>query len=134
MTAKIMIQANEQITCPHCEQKFQVRDAIAEHLIDQHEADYLKELDDNKERMRAELRRELERSLRKDKQKEIEALQQQLLDSKESGDNLKRRLEREKQKAAEAALEQFREDELELKEKLERQTQQLASFRQQENR
>ncbi len=132
MTAKIMIQANEQITCPHCEQKFQVRDAIAEHLIDQHEADYLKELDDNKEQIRTELRRELERSLVKDKQKEIEALQQQLLDSKESGDNLKRRLEREKQKAAEAALEQFREDELELKEKLERQTQQLATFRQHE--
>lgn len=132
MTSKLILNANDNITCPHCEREFPIRDAVAKHLIEQHEADYLKQLNDSKEQMTAELRRELERSVVKDKQREIEELQQQLVDSKEGSEKLLSRLEKEKKKAAAAALEQFREDELELKEKLERQTQQLATFRQQE--
>ncbi len=42
MTTKITINSNEQITCPHCEEQFSLKDAIAHQLIEEHEGEYQK--------------------------------------------------------------------------------------------
>lgn len=132
MSAKIIINSDDHITCPHCDTQFQLRDGIASHLIEKHEADFLQQLEKSKSGLEEQIRKELERSLVKDKESQIEELTQQLQDSSEVAKRLEQRIEREKQKAAELAIENMKLESDELKHSIAMQKEQIAEFRNRE--
>ncbi|WP_334031164.1 DUF2130 domain-containing protein [Alteromonas sp. P256] len=132
MSAKIIINSDDHITCPYCDTQFQLRDGIASHLIEKHETDFLKQLEESKSGLEEQIRKELERSLVKDKESQIEELTQQLQDSSEAAKRLAQRIEREKQKAAELAIENMKLESDELKHSIAMQKEQIADFRNRE--
>lgn len=132
MSAKIIINSDDDITCPHCDTKFQLRDGIASHLIEKHEADLIEKLEESKTGLEEQIRKELERSLVKDKESQIEELTQQLQDSSEVAKRLEQRIEREKQKAADLAIESMKGESDELKHLLATQKKHIEDFRSRE--
>lgn len=132
MSVKIIINSDDHITCPHCDTQFQLRDGIASHLIEKHETDFLQQLEESKSGLEEQIRKELERSLVKDKESQIEELTQQLQDSSEAAKRMEQRIGREKQKAAELAIENMKLESDELKHSIAMQKEQIADFRNRE--
>jgi hypothetical protein len=132
MKTTIIINADDKITCPHCEETFELRDGIANHLIEQHEAKYEQQLQESKVSLAAKIKSELERSFVKDKQAQIEELSKQLADSGEAAKRLEQRIEAEKKKAAAFAVKTLKQETEELQQSIDRQTEQIDDFRSKE--
>ncbi len=62
MSNKIIINSNETITCPHCEEQFALKDAIAHQLIEQHESDYQSMVNKELETIRASALKDAEKT------------------------------------------------------------------------
>ena len=128
MSNKIIINSNESITCPHCDQPFALKDAIAHQLIEQHENDYQKELED----IRNAAIKDAEKTAAKDYQKTIAELNEKLTESNESTEALKLRIEAEKKNVEERVRESMLLDAQTLKDSLVAKDKQLAQFREEE--
>ena len=132
MASKIIINSNETIVCPHCEEQFALKDAIAHQLIEQHENDYQKMVTKELETLRASAAKDAEKTAAKSFQKTISELTEKLVESNESADALKLRIETEKKKVEERVRESMQVESQTLKESLDAKDKQLAQFRQEE--
>jgi hypothetical protein len=132
MPANIMLLDEDKISCPNCDQSFKLKDGIAAHLIEKHEAEYDSLLEKSKNEMSAKIKAQLERSLVKDKLDQIEELNRQLVDKDQDKARLETRMEQEKKKAADAAVESMKQESVELQESLARKNEQITGFREQE--
>ena len=98
MTSKIILNANDSITCPHCDTDFHVKDAIAKHLIEQHENEYEQLLSQQLTSLKAQATKEAEKSASKVFEQKLAQLNEQLEDSKQSAEILNAKIESEKAK------------------------------------
>jgi hypothetical protein len=132
MTAKIVINSNEQITCPHCEEQFALKDAIAHQLIEEHEGEYQKMIQHELVSIRETAIKEAEKQASKSFNKTIAALTEQLNDSKESEKSFQLQITSEKKKAEQRVRESMALETQALQESLEAKDEQLTQFRKQE--
>ena len=132
MSNKIIINSNESITCPHCDEQFALKDAIAHQLIEQHESDYQTMVKQERESIRTSAIKDAEKTAAKDYQKTIAELNEKLTESNESTEALKLRIEAEKKSVEERVRESMQLDAQTLKDSLEVKDKQLAQFREEE--
>jgi hypothetical protein len=132
MSNKIIINSNETITCPHCEEQFALKDAIAHQLIEQHESDYQSMVNKELETIRVSALKDAEKTAAKSYQETISNLNEKLVESNESAVALKLRIEAEKKKVEEQTRESMSLESQSLKESLKAKDKQLAQFREEE--
>jgi hypothetical protein len=132
MSNKIIISANESITCPHCEAQFVLKDAIAHQIIEQHETDYKRMISSELEAIRSAVVKDAEQNASKDYKKIITELNDKLTESNESAESLKSRLESEKQKIEMRVREAMELEAQSLQESLNAKEEQLEQFRKEE--
>ncbi|MDC9725026.1 MAG: DUF2130 domain-containing protein [Gammaproteobacteria bacterium] len=129
MSQKIILNADDSITCPHCDKAFPLAEGLSHHLIEQYEDEYEAML--NKERAELEQRvsKEQERKSAKQYQTKLDDLKEQLQESNELQKKAKTQLEMAKKKAAEQAREDADAQLAELKDELSNKDKKLVEFR-----
>ena len=129
MSQKIILNADDSITCPHCDKAFPLADGLSHHLIEQYEDEYEAML--NKERAELEQRvsKEQQRKSAKQYQTQLDGLKEQLQESNELQKKSKTQLEAAKKKAAEQAREDADLQLRELKDELTNKDKKLVEFR-----
>lgn len=132
MTQKIILDPQEQITCPHCDKQFALQDALTHQLIDRFEADYEKTLATERELLQARLSREIERKQTREFEAKLEKLNAELEDSKHQAQSAQKQLETAKAKAAETARQEALQEAKALQEELAAKDKKLADYRESE--
>ena len=129
MSQKIILNADDSISCPHCEKSFPLAEGLSHHLIEQYEDEYEAML--NKERVELEQRvsKEQERKSAKQYQTQLANLKEQLQESNDLQKKSKSQLELAKKKAAEQAREDADLQLTELKDELSNKDKKLVEFR-----
>ena len=129
MSQKIILKADDSISCPHCEKTFPLAEGLSHHLIEQYEDEYEAML--NKERAELEQRvsKEQERKSAKQYQTQLDNLKEQLQESTDLQKKSKAQLEVAKKKAAEQAREDADLQLAELKDDLLNKDKKLGEFR-----
>ena len=89
MTSKLILNAEDQIACPHCNSEFPLKDAIAKHLIERHEGEYQQLLSRELSHLQKQAADEAEKSVAKQFKKQLSILEEQLAESQESAVTLK---------------------------------------------
>ena len=130
MTNKIILDPQEVITCPHCEQQFALRDALTHQLIDRYESEYETMLAEEREALRLRIGKELERKQAREFELQLADLKEKLEDeSRQQADSAKKQLESAKTKAAELARTEALQEARLLQEELAEKNKKLAEFR-----
>jgi hypothetical protein len=132
MTTKLILNANDNITCPHCNSEFLLKDAIAKHLIEQHEGEYQQLLDKELADLQRQAISVAEKSAAKLFKQQIEELQEKLIESQENSKSLKSRIASERLKVEATVRESIKLEQQALEDSLESKEQQLEQFRKQE--
>lgn len=132
MNSKIILNAEDQIACPHCNSEFPIREAIAKHLIEKHEDEYQQLLSKELVSLQDQAAKYAEKSIAKTFKKQIETLQEQLAESQDSAKSLQARIAEEKKKAEDKIRESVKLEHDALEESLKSKEEQLAKFREQE--
>jgi len=129
VSQKIILKADDSISCPHCEKAFPLAEGLSHHLIEQYEDEYEAML--NKERAELEQRvsKEQERKSAKQYQTQLDTLKEQLQESNDLQKKSKVQLETAKKKAAEQAREDADLQLAELKDELSNKDKKLVEFR-----
>ncbi|WP_207063399.1 DUF2130 domain-containing protein [Motiliproteus sp. SC1-56] len=129
MANKIILDPQEQITCPHCEQQFALRDAITHQLIDRYEDEYEAMLATEREALEKRIAKELARKQAREFESKISELKEKLEDSQAQEIKSKKQLEAAKIKAAESARAEALEEAKALQDELAEKDKKLAEFR-----
>lgn len=132
MNSKIILNAEDQIACPHCNSEFPIKEAVAKHLIEKHEDEYQQLLSKELVSLQEQAAKEAEKSIAKTFKKQIETLQEQLAESQDSAKSLQARIAEEKKKAEDKIRESVKLEHDALEESLKSKEEQLAKFREQE--
>ena len=132
MNSKIILNADDQIACPHCNSEFPIKEAVAKHLIEKHEDEYQQLLSKELVSLQEQAAKDAEKSIAKTFKKQIETLQEQLAESQDSAKSLQARIAEEKKKAEEKIRESVKLEHDALEESLKSKEEQLAKFREQE--
>lgn len=132
MNTKIVINSNEDITCPHCSAQFELKDAIAHQLIEQHEDAYHSMMQKELDSIRLDALKNAEKQASKSFNITIADLTEQLSDSKESAQSLKKQITTEKTKAEERVRETMLLEAESLQASIKSKDEQLEQFRSQE--
>ncbi|NOQ94774.1 MAG: DUF2130 domain-containing protein, partial [Methylophaga sp.] len=61
MSQKIILNADDSITCPHCDSAFPLADGLSHHLIEQYENEYDAMLDKERVELEQRISKEQER-------------------------------------------------------------------------
>ncbi|MFY8284376.1 DUF2130 domain-containing protein [Pseudoalteromonas sp. SSMSWG5] len=132
MNSKIILNADDQIACPHCNSEFPIKEAVAKHLIEKHEDEYQQLLSKELVSLQEQAAKDAEKSIAKTFKKQIETLQEQLAESQDSAKSLQARIAEEKKKAEDTIRESVKLEHDALEESLKSKEEQLAKFRKQE--
>lgn len=132
MNSKIILNAEDQIACPHCNSEFPIKEAVAKHLIEKHEDEYQQLLSKELVGLQEQAAKDAEKSIAKTFKKQIETLQEQLTESQDSAKSLQARIAEEKKKAEDKIRESVKLEHDALEESLKSKEEQLAKFREQE--
>ncbi|WP_062564968.1 DUF2130 domain-containing protein [Pseudoalteromonas shioyasakiensis] len=132
MNSKIILNAEDQIACPHCNSEFPIKEAVAKHLIEKHEDEYQQLLSKELVSLQEQAAKDAEKSIAKTFKKQIETLQEQLAESQDSAKSLQARIAEEKKKAEDKIRESVKLEHDALEESLKSKEEQLAKFREQE--
>ncbi len=132
MNSKIILNADDQIACPHCNSEFPIKEAVAKHLIEKHEDEYQQLLSKELVSLQEQAAKDVEKSIAKTFKKQIETLQEQLAESQDSAKSLQARIAEEKKKAEDKIRESVKLEHDALEESLKSKEEQLAKFRDQE--
>ncbi|NIZ05471.1 DUF2130 domain-containing protein [Pseudoalteromonas sp. HF66] len=132
MNSKIILNADDQIACPHCNSEFPIKEAVAKHLIEKHEDEYQQLLSKELVSLQEQAAKDAEKSIAKTFKKQIETLQEQLAESQDSAKSLQARITEEKKKAEDKIRESVKLEHDALEESLKSKEEQLAKFREQE--
>lgn len=129
MSQKIILNAEDKITCPHCDQTFPLREGLSHHLIEQYENEYDAMLSKEREELEQRVAKELERKSAKQYQGQLEELKEQLQESQAFQEKAKAQLDEAKKKAAKQAREDADVQLKELKEELSTKDLKLSELR-----
>lgn len=132
MNSKIILNADDQIACPHCNSEFPIKEAVAKHLIEKHEDEYQQLLSKELVSLQEQAAKDAEKSIAKTFKRQIETLQEQLAESQDGAKSLQARITEEKKKAEDKIRESVKLEHDALEESLKSKEEQLAKFREQE--
>ncbi|WP_017217910.1 DUF2130 domain-containing protein [Pseudoalteromonas sp. NJ631] len=132
MNSKIILNADDQIACPHCNSEFPIKEAVAKHLIEKHEDEYQQLLSKELVSLQEQAAKDAEKSIAKTFKKQIETLQEQLAESQDGAKSLQAKIAEEKKKAEDKIRESVKLEHDALEESLKSKEEQLAKFREQE--
>lgn len=129
MPKKIIIDALEQITCPHCSKEFPLQDAITNQLIDRYEDEYEYMLREEKQRLQDRIAAQVEKTTAKRFEDQISDLNEILSQSRAAEKKAQQKIEIARKQATEAAREEARSEAEGLKAELATKDEKLALFR-----
>ena len=132
MQKNIIINPQENITCPHCTEDFVLQDALTNKLIERYESEYASTLKEEKARLRERIAAEAEKSATRKFEDQISELEDNLVQSKSAEDKAKQQIEKAREKAAEAARAEAQEQADILKVEMAAKDEKLASYREAE--
>lgn len=117
MSKRIILNADEIITCPDCSHEFQLRDGITQQTIERYADDFDSAMAEEREKFRHTAEKEAERHAARAFESRISELNDKLDESNKSSNKLKQEMENAKEKAANEArvdaelkLKEFEED------------------------
>ena len=117
MSKRIILNADEIITCPECEHEFELRDGITQQTIERYADEYDAAMSEERERLRQTAEKEAQRQAARSFESRITELTEKLEETKQDSDKLKKEINHAKEKAAkearadaEARLKEFQED------------------------
>lgn len=129
MISKIILDPQEQITCPHCEHQFALREAITHQLIDRYEGEFNTMLQAERKTLEVTISKELTRKQTRELNVRLSELQDKLEDSQADAESAKKQLETAKIKAAELARAETAAEAKSLHEELAEKNKKLDEFR-----
>lgn len=129
MSQKIILNSEDAINCPQCEQSFALRDGLSRHLIEQYESEYDAMITKERASLEQQVTKQQERKLSKQYQAKLSELKDQLDDSKQAENKAKSQIEIAKKKAAQAAREDALLEVTALKDEVASKEKRLAEFR-----
>jgi len=132
MTNKIIINPQDQITCPHCDTSFALRDAIAHQLIEQHEEEYAAMLTTEREQLQQSLVAQATKDASKTYQSQLSDLKGQLKDSQDAEKSFQKQIALTKKKTESQVRQELLVESQSMKDDLAEKDAQLDTFRQQE--
>ncbi|MDI3323398.1 DUF2130 domain-containing protein [Pontibacterium granulatum] len=132
MADKIILDPQEHITCPHCEQQFALRDALTHQLIDRYEDEYATMLAKEREALEQRIGKEQARKQTREFEAKLAELRGQLEDSQVQASSAKKQLEAAKLKAAEQVRIEAQHEAKALQDELAEKDKKLAEFREAE--
>ncbi|MBL1321880.1 MAG: DUF2130 domain-containing protein [Methylophaga sp.] len=132
MSQKIILNSEDTINCPKCEQSFALREGLSQHLIEQYESEYDAMLTKERAELEQQVAKEQERKLSKQFQTKLADLKEQLDDSKQAQIKAKSQIEIAKKKAAQDAREDALFEVTSLKDEVANKDKRLAEFREAE--
>ena len=106
MSQKIILNGEDTISCPHCEEQFPLRDGLSHHLIEQYEQEYDEMLSKEKIALEGRVSQEQKRKIAKVHESELATLRAQLEETKQAEKAFKKQFEVASKKAAEQIREE----------------------------
>ena len=117
MSKKIILKADEIITCPDCGHEFHLQDGITQQTIERYADEFDSAMTEEREKFRLAAEKEAERHAARAFESRINELNDKLDESKKNSNKLKKEIDHEKEKAArearadaEARLKEFEHD------------------------
>lgn len=132
MDNKIIITANEPITCPKCQHHFPLDQGITRQTIERYETEFVEAFATERKAMEESLAKEAERKATKLFSEQMARLQEQLSDSRKAEREAKEQIAKAQAEAKVKALADFAEEKKALAEELEQKEAKLRQFREQE--
>jgi len=134
MEKRIILNADELITCPECGHEFPLHAGITQQMIERYENEYDQVLAGERRALEERLTHEATRAAAKSYETRLETLQGQLKDQAETAEKLKAKIAAESRKAAEAARADAGQRLQEMQEALDGKEKKLAEYQEQERR
>ena len=134
MEKRIILNADELITCPKCSHEFPLHAGITQQMIERYEHEYDQVLAGERKALETRLAHEAARAAAKSYETKIEALQGKLNDQAEVSERLKAQVKDAARLAAEAARADAQQQLLEMREALSGKEKKLAEYQEQERR
>lgn len=132
MIKKIIISADEDITCPKCAHHFPLSESIARQTIERYESEFDEVFSAQKKELEASIEKEAERKATKQFAEQIALLQEKLQDSKTAEEDAKKLITKAQVDAKAKAQQEFESEKKALSEELLEKDNQLNGFRMQE--
>ena len=132
MDQKIILNANEIVTCPKCRHEFSLDQGITRHTIERYEADFDKTLEEQRQKLEEAIGREAERKVSKLFNEQIELLKERLADSEKAATEAKNAIAKARDDAKAKATRDFDQERLALAAELTDKDRKLKEFREQE--
>ena len=129
MSQTIILNSEDAINCPKCEQSFALREGLSQHLIEQYESEYDAMLAKERVTLELQIAKEQERKLSKQYQTKLSDLKEQLDDSKQAQTKAKAQIETAKKKAKQEAREDISLEVTALKDEVASKDKRLTEFR-----
>jgi hypothetical protein len=101
VSQKIILNGEDSISCPHCEQPFPLHEGLSHHLIDKYEQEYDEMLSKEKIALEERVSQDLKRKIAKVHESELATLKSELEETKQAEKTFKKQSEVASKKAAE---------------------------------
>lgn len=101
VSQKIILNGEDRISCPHCEQAFPLHEGLSHHLIDKYEQEYDEMLSKEKIALEERVSQEQKRKIAKVHESELATLKSELEETKQAEKTFKKQSEVASKKAAE---------------------------------
>jgi hypothetical protein len=141
MSKRIILNADEIITCPDCGHEFQLRDGITQQTIERYADEYDSAMTEEREKLRQAAEKDAERHAARIFESRISELNDRLNESHEDSKKLRKEIDHAREKAArearadaEARLKEFEEDLASKEKKLDEYRSQELKLRQDMNK
>ena len=132
MSSKIILNAMDPVTCPHCDTPFPVKDGLSHQLIEKYEDEYQAMLAKEREELGKSLEKDLERKVTRSFEAKLAEVQSELEESRLEAERQKKLTDKAKAKAAEQAREEAEAEAEQLKTELLQNSEKLKKYRDQE--
>lgn len=132
MERKIILSANETVTCHKCRHEFSLDLGIARHTIEHYEADFEKALATQRQELEETVGREAERKAAKLFNEQIERLTERLADSEKGATEAKNAIVKARDDAKAKAADEFAQERQAFATELTEKDRKLKEFREQE--
>ena len=100
MNKRIILNADEVVTCPDCGHAFALHEGITRQTIERYEQEFDAVLVDERKTLQASLEKDAVRKAEKEYQGQIETLCEQIEDGREATEKMKAKLDKARKKAA----------------------------------
>lgn len=132
MSNLILVSPDDQVKCPSCSDEFPLVHGISQQLLDGYEQEYAEKLSQERMALEDRARKQAERQLKADFDDRLEELQEKLAESDRERERVEKRSTMELEKATKLAREEMSEELGALRDQIKARDEQLDDFREQE--